>query len=105
MVLKRIVILTGILLTFFVCSARAQRTIRLSIATGGTGGVYYPIGKAMANIISKHIPYADAIPEVTTASVENCFLVSLGKADLTLIMADSGWDAYQGKGSFKKTSA
>jgi hypothetical protein len=56
----------------------------------------------MANVISKYIPYAEATAEVTTASVDNCLLVGMGKADLALIMADVGWDAYQGKGKFKE---
>jgi TRAP transporter TAXI family solute receptor len=56
----------------------------------------------MANVISKYIPYAEATAEVTTASVDNCLLVGQGKADMALIMADVGWDAYQGKGKFKE---
>ncbi len=84
-------------------SAWAQKSTRLSIATGGTGGVYYPMGGGMANIISKYIPYAEATAEVTTASVDNCLLVWQQKADLALIMADTGWDAYQGLGkAFKE---
>jgi TRAP transporter TAXI family solute receptor len=82
--------------------AWAQKTTRLSIATGGTGGVYYPLGGGMANIISKYIPYVEATAEVTTASVDNCRLVGAGKADLALIMADTGWDAYQGKAQFRE---
>src|SRR5512143_1141127 len=86
-----------------VSTAFAQKQVRLSIATGGTGGVYYPMGGGMANIISKHIPYAEATAEVTTASVDNCLLVWQQKADLALIMADTGWDAYQGLGkAFKE---
>ena len=89
------------LLVFSFSTAWAQKAVRLSIATGGTGGVYYPLGGGMANVISKYIPYAEATAEVTTASVDNCLLVGQGKADLALIMADVGWDAYQGKGKFK----
>jgi TRAP transporter TAXI family solute receptor len=74
----------------------------LSIATGGTGGVYYPMGGGMANILSKYIPYLEATAEVTTASVDNCRLVSAGKADLAFIMADTGWDAYMGREKFKE---
>lgn len=88
-------------LVFGVSSAWAQKTVRLSIATGGTGGVYYPLGGGMANIISKYIPYTDATAEVTTASVDNCRLVGAGKGELALIMADTGWDAYQGRAQFK----
>lgn len=80
----------------------AQKAVRLSIATGGTGGVYYPMGGGMANILSKYIPYLEATAEVTTASVDNCLLVGAKKADLAFVMADVGWDAYQGKGKFKE---
>ena len=56
----------------------------------------------MANVISKHIPYAEATAEVTAASVDNCLLVGSKKADMALIMADVGWDAIKGKGKFKE---
>ncbi len=91
-----------LLFVFSFSSAWAQKTVRLSIATGGTGGVYYPLGGGMANIISKYIPYTEATAEVTTASVDNCRLVGAGKAELALIMADTGWDAYQGRAQFKE---
>jgi TRAP transporter TAXI family solute receptor len=101
--MKRLFIL-GIIIIFILCvsPAWAQKTIRLSIATGGTGGVYYPLGGGMANVISKYIPYTEATAEVTTASVDNCRLISAGKAELALIMADTGWDAYQGRAQFKE---
>jgi uncharacterized protein len=90
------------LFVFSLPSAWAQKTVRLSIATGGTGGVYYPMGGGMANILSKYIPYLEATAEVTTASVDNCRLVAAGKADLAFIMADTGWDAYMGREKFKE---
>jgi TRAP transporter TAXI family solute receptor len=101
---RRLIIL-GVIILFFVfslSSAWAQKTVRLSIATGGTGGVYYPLGGGMANVLSKYISNAEATAEVTTASVDNCLLVGYGKADLALVMADSAWDAYQGKAQFKE---
>lgn len=92
-----------VVLVCSVSSAWAQKKeVRLSIATGGTGGVYYPLGGGMANIFSKYIPYVEATAEVTAASVDNSLLVGGGKADLALIMADVGWDAYQGQGKFKE---
>jgi len=90
------------LLVFSFSSAWAQKTVRLSIATGGTGGVYYPLGGGMANVLSKYIPFLEATAEVTTASVDNCRLIGAGKGELALIMADTGWDAYQGKAQFKE---
>ena len=89
-------------MVFMTSAAWAQKSVRLSIATGGTGGVYYPLGGGMANILSKYIPYLEATAEVTTASVDNCLLVGRGKTELALIMVDVGLDAYQGKGKFKE---
>ena len=90
------------LLIFSFSSAWAQKTVRISIATGGTGGVYYPMGGGMANILSKYISYLEATAEVTTASVDNCLLVGKQKAELAFIMADTGWDAFMGKAQFKE---
>jgi len=90
-------------LIFGLTPAWAQKKdVRLSIATGGTGGVYYPMGGGMANILSKHIAYVEATAEVTSASVDNCLLVGGGKADMAFVMADVAWDAFQGKGKFKQ---
>ncbi len=101
--MKRLFVLGVIFMIVFLTSpAWAQKTVRLSIATGGTGGVYYPLGGGMANVLSKYIPYVEATAEVTTASVDNCLLVGKGKADLALVMADSAWDAVQGKGKFRE---
>jgi len=101
--MRRLMLLGVIIIVVFsISSAWAQKSVRLSIATGGTGGVYYPMGGGMANIISKYIPYMEATAEVTTASVDNCRLVGAGKAELALIMADTGWDAYQGRAQFKE---
>lgn len=87
---------------FSLPSAWAQKTVRLSIATGGTGGVYYSIGGGIANILSKYVPYLEGTAEVTTASVDNCLLVGKKKAELAFTMADTAWDAYQGKTPFKE---
>jgi len=93
--------------TFSFCYTAAAQTkpVRLSIATGGTGGVYYPLGGGMAKVISKYIPNTEATAEVTAASVDNCKLIQIGKADLALIMADVGYDALKGIERFKPTGA
>jgi TRAP transporter TAXI family solute receptor len=87
-------------------AAEAQTKVtRISIATGGTGGVYYPLGGGMANVISKYVPNTEATAEVTSASVDNCKLIQARKADLALIMADVGYDALKGMGRFKASGA
>ena len=80
----------------------AQTKVRLSIVTGGTGGVYYPYGGGMAALLSKHLPGVDATAEVTAASVDNCKLVAAQKADLGLVMGDTSHDAFAGAGKFKE---
>ncbi len=73
---------------------------QLSIATGGTGGVYYPIGGGFAEMINNHIDGAQATAEVTGASVENMGLIMRGDADLALVLADTAYQAYTGTGDF-----
>ncbi|WP_404344856.1 TAXI family TRAP transporter solute-binding subunit [Vreelandella aquamarina] len=73
---------------------------QLSIATGGTGGVYYPIGGGFAEMINNHIEGAQATAEVTGASVENMGLIMRGDADLALVLADTAYQAYTGTGDF-----
>ncbi len=80
----------------------AQVQKRLSIATGGMGGVYFPLGGAIAAVISKYIPQVEATAEVTAASVDNCKLVGAKKADLGIVMGDTTYDAWKGTGMFKQ---
>jgi TRAP transporter TAXI family solute receptor len=75
----------------------AQVKTRLSIATGGTGGVYYPLGGGLAALISKHLPGVEATAEVTTASVDNMRLLHADRIALALTQSDIASDAYQGK--------
>jgi uncharacterized protein len=95
---RALITLMILVLILGVSAARAAKTERLSIATGGTGGVYYPMGGGMAAAISKYIPSAEATAEVTAASVDNCILIWKKKADLAFSMADTAWDAYSGIG-------
>ena len=73
----------------------------LSIATGGTGGVYYPMGGGLANILSKTVPGMQATAEVTGGSVDNLKLIASGKPYLAFSMADAAQDAYRGEDKFK----
>src|SRR2546428_1937888 len=81
--------------------AHAQEKYSLSIATGGTGGVYYPLGGGLANLLSKYVPGMQATAEVTGGSVDNLKLISTGKPYIAFSMADAGQDAYRGEDKFK----
>jgi TRAP transporter TAXI family solute receptor len=81
--------------------ASAQEQVSLSIATGGTGGVYYPMGGGMANILSKAVPGMAATAEVTGGSVDNLKLIGTGKPYIAFSMTDAVLDADKGQDKFK----
>jgi TRAP transporter TAXI family solute receptor len=81
--------------------AIAQQQNRISITTGGTGGVYYPLGGGMANVLSKSVPGLSATAEVTGGSVDNLKLLGAGKSEIGFSMVDASWDAFNGTDKFK----
>ena len=81
--------------------APAQEKINISIGTGGTGGVYYPMGGGIANVLSKYVPGMQATAEVTGGSVANLQLIGTGKSEVGLSMVDAALTALQGVDKFK----
>ncbi len=59
-----------------------QEKLSFSIVTGGTGGVWYPLGGAIGGIIGKYVPNTEATSEATTAAIDNMKLLGAGKAGL-----------------------
>ena len=76
-----------------------QKTI--AIGTGGTGGVYYPIGGALANLLSKNLKNTQATAQVTGGSVDNLKLIGSGQSEIGFSMADAAVDALKGEDKFK----
>src|SRR5262252_7122159 len=76
-----------------------QRAI--SIATGGTGGVYYPLGGGLANVLSKALPGIQATAEVTGGSVDNLKLIGSGQSEVGFSMAAAALNALNGEDKFK----
>ena len=85
-------------LSFLWGSAHAQN---ISIATGGTGGVYYPMGGGLAAMLSSKVPGMSATAEVTGGSVDNLKLIGTGKPYVAFSMADAAKDASVGDDKFK----
>jgi TRAP transporter TAXI family solute receptor len=85
--------------TLFDSAALAQQT-NIVIATGGTGGVYYPLGGGMGNVLTKHLGYA-ATARVTGGSVDNMKLVGSKQAEMALTQVDAAYDALKGEDKFK----
>ena len=80
--------------------ALAASAQNLSIGTGGTGGVYYPLGGGMAAVLSKYVPGMQATAEVTGGSVANLQLIGTGKPYIALTQADAAIDAVKGQDKF-----
>jgi hypothetical protein len=81
--------------------ARAQGSQQMSIATGTTGGVYYPLGGALANYLSRGIPGMSATAEVTGGSVANFQLLGAGRAGMVFGQVDAAVDGLRGAGPFR----
>ena len=97
-------ILTGlILIASAICSlvAYAQTKTNIFVATGPTTGVYYPIGGAIADVLTKNVPNLNATAGTTDGSMANLLLIQQRKADIALSMTDASWDAYKGQGKFQ----
>jgi len=74
---------------------------RLSIATGGTGGVYFPLGGGLADLISENLDGYSATAEETNASVDNMNLIGSGDSDIAFVLGDTAADAVGGTGDFE----
>ena len=81
-------------------AASAQEKVTISIATGPTSGVYYPLGGGIANLLSRYVPGYAANAESTAGSVANIQLMNQKKSDLALSMADAALEGYKGQGKF-----
>jgi TRAP transporter TAXI family solute receptor len=92
-------------IAFASASAAGADTARISISTGGSGGVYYPLGGGMANVLSKYVPGLQATAEVTGGSVDNLKLIGVGKSEVGISMVDAAWDAAHGEDKFKNGKA
>ena len=68
----------------------------INILTGGTSGVYYPVGGALSKIYSDGIPEAKVQVQSTKASVENLNLLQQGKGEIGFALGDSVKFAVEG---------
>ncbi|MGE5483612.1 MAG: TAXI family TRAP transporter solute-binding subunit [Ignavibacteriales bacterium] len=73
---------------------------KLSMATGGVTGTYYPIGAAIAKVISSKVPGLEVTAEATGASVANLKMMRSGEVDLIMSASNTAFGAYQGQEPF-----
>src|SRR5437762_11268696 len=76
-------------------SALAADTF-INVLTGGTSGVYYPLGVALGNAIGKAMPGVKTSVQATKASIENLNLLQAGRGEIAFTLGDSLSDAWKG---------
>ncbi len=79
-------------------AAAAQQLV---IGTGTTGGVYFPLGGALANYLTRGIPGMSATAEVTAGSIANFQLLGANRAQLVFGQVDAAVDSLRGAGQFR----
>lgn len=79
-----------------VVAAPANAEQFVTVLTGGTSGVYYPLGVAMSNVYGKAIPGAKVTVQATKASVENLNLLQAGRGEIAFTLGDSLSQAWKG---------
>ncbi len=76
-------------------AAHAQQQF-INVLTGGTSGVYFPLGTALSTIYNRAIPNAKATVQSTKASAENMNLLEAGRGEIAFALADAVSGAYTG---------
>jgi hypothetical protein len=91
-------ILTALAVAASACllPAAAQAQQFINVLTGGTSGVYYPLGVALAKIYADKIPGVRTQVQSTKASVENLNLLEKGRGEIALALGDSVKYAWAG---------
>src|SRR5690242_5360733 len=77
-------------------AAPAQAQAFINVLTGGTSGVYYPLGVAIGKIFGDKIPDVKTQVQATKASVENLILLQQGRGEIAFALGDSLKAAWEG---------
>ncbi|NOZ92467.1 MAG: TAXI family TRAP transporter solute-binding subunit [Dictyoglomi bacterium] len=89
-------LILAVSMVFVACGGQAQQTYNFSMATGGTTGTYYPLGTAIAQVISDYVDNVKVEARSTGASVANINLLKDGQADMAFVQNDIAYYAYNG---------
>lgn len=92
--LRGLLVLAGVAL---LASAPVQAQQKfINVLTGGTSGVYYPMGVALSQIYTKALPDVKSSVQATKASAENLNLLQAGRGEIAFTLGDSLSDAWKG---------
>ncbi len=74
----------------------------LTLATGSTGGTYFPLGGAIAGVWNNHLDHVRVSTQSSGASVDNVQLIDAGEVDLGMAVNGIAADAIEGAGDFEE---
>jgi TRAP transporter TAXI family solute receptor len=83
-------------------TARAGDEVFASVGTGELNGVYYPVGKAICEIVNRDLSThgVRCSPETTPGSVYNTRAIQSGELEFGIVQADVNFNAYKGEGAW-----
>lgn len=99
-----VLLLVSVLFAGVFAGAACAKTF-VSLATGGTGGTYYPVGGGIADIVSKYVPEVQMTSETGNASQANLNLIGTHQIEMALAQNDVSMWAYKGMKPFKQAFA
>jgi TRAP transporter TAXI family solute receptor len=103
--MRLVIAVTALLCVMFAAGSVFAAPKQLTLATGGTAGTYYPLGGAIAQIISTKTGLVNITAQSTGASVENMNLIGAGDVDIAIVQNDIAHYAYNGIEFFKTKNA
>ncbi len=77
-----------------------KEIVRISLATGGTGGTYYPVGSGIASLLTKNVEGLEVTAESTGASVANLKMIADGQVEMILAASNTSLGGYTGAEPF-----
>lgn len=92
---------TSLLACLFLLAGCGDGQQFLSLGTAGTGGIYYPLGGALASRMSLADPIRQYTAEVSGGSVENINRLADGQMDLGMVLAVTAYQAQFGSGDME----
>jgi TRAP transporter TAXI family solute receptor len=93
--MRSLPVIAVIAVVFLLATGEGQAQQSIRVLTGGTSGIYYPLGVALGKVYSENIPGVKTQVQATKASVENLLLLEQGRGEIAFTIGDSlkaGWD-------------
>lgn len=99
--MKRLIVAAALAGALLLAAPAVEAQQSISVLTGGTSGIYYPLGVALGKIYGDKIANVKTQVQATKASVENLILLEQGRGEIAFTLGDSlkaGWDGDEDAG-------